>query len=65
MTAIADTIPVAISTGSTGASHTGWGVYEYSFSMRGGFQNMGVSRHLTAASLKNLNLEETSIVAVS
>ena len=42
-TAIADTIPVATSTGSMGASHTGLGVYEYGFSMRGNTQ--GVSTH--------------------
>ena len=42
-TAIADTIPVATSTGSMGASHTGLGVYEYGFSMRG--NTLGVSTH--------------------
>ena len=43
MTAIVDTIPVATSTGSMGASHTGLGVYEYGFSMRG--NTLGVSTH--------------------
>ena len=43
MTAIADTIPVATSTGSTGASHTDLGVYEYGFSMCG--NTLGVSMH--------------------
>ena len=42
-TAIADTIPVATSTGSMGASHTGLAVYEYGFSMRG--NTLGVSMH--------------------
>ena len=42
-TAIVDTIPVATSTGSMGASHTGIGVYKYGFSMRG--NNLGVSTH--------------------
>ena len=40
-TAIADTVPVATSTGSMGASHTGLGVYEYGFSMHG--NTLGVS----------------------
>ena len=43
MTAITDTIPVAISTGSIGASHTGLGVYENGFSMHG--NTLGVSMH--------------------
>ena len=43
MTAIADTILVATSTGSMGASHTGLGVHEYGFSMRG--NTLGVSTH--------------------
>ena len=43
MTAIADTILVVTSTRSMGASHTGLGVYEYSFSMRG--NTLGVSTH--------------------
>ena len=42
-TVIADTIPVATSTGSMGASHTGLGVYEYGFSMCG--NTLGVSKH--------------------
>ena len=42
-TAIADTIPVATSTGSMGAFHTGLGVYEYGFSMCG--NTLGVSTH--------------------
>ena len=42
-TAIADTIPVATSTKSMEASHTGLGVYEYSFSMHG--NTLGVSMH--------------------
>ena len=42
-TAIADTILVATSTRSMGASHTGLGVYEYSFSMHG--NTLGVSTH--------------------
>ena len=42
-TAIVDTIPVATSTGSMEASHTGLGVYEYSFSIHG--NTIGVSMH--------------------
>ena len=42
-TAIVDTILVATSTGSMGASHTGLGVYEHGFSMRG--NTLGVSMH--------------------
>ena len=42
-TVIRDTILVATSTGSMGASHTGLGVYEYGFSMRG--NTLGVSTH--------------------
>ena len=42
-TAIAGTIQVVTSTGSMGASHTGLGVYEYGFSMRG--NTLGVSTH--------------------
>ena len=43
MTATADTITVATSTGSMGASHTGLGVYEYGSSMRG--NTLRVSTH--------------------
>ena len=43
MTAIADTILVATSTGSMGASHTGLEVYEYGFSMCG--NTLGVLTH--------------------
>ena len=41
--AIVDTILVATSTGSMGASHTALGVYEYGFSMYG--NTLGVSTH--------------------